>query len=420
MEEKNLSKGEKRRKKPELLIPASSLEVLKVAVLYGADAVYLGGEHYGLRAKAKNFSMEEMKEGIEFAHNLGKKVYVTANITAHNRDLDGVEEYFKELSALSPDALIISDPGVFEIAREIVPEIEIHISTQANNVNYRTCLFWKKMGAKRVVTARELSLAEIAEIRTQIPDDLELETFVHGAMCISYSGRCLLSNYFTGRDANLGACTHPCRWKYYLMEETRPGEYLPVFENDRGTYIFNSRDLCMIEHIPELVEAGIDSFKVEGRMKNALYVAAMARTYRKAIDDYFISEECYRKNLLWYHKEIGKCTYRQYTTGFFFGKPGADAQIYDNSVYVKDYAYLGIVYEVGENGCKMEQRNKFSVGDTVEVMKPSGENVAAKVLSICDGEGNEMESCPHPKQEIFVQFDQKIDVFDLVRQRREA
>ena len=271
MEEKNsFSKGEKRQKKPELLIPANSLEVLKVAVLYGADAVYIGGEHYGLRAKAKNFSAEEMREGIEFAHSLGKKVYVTANITAHNRDLVGVKEYFGELSALSPDALIISDPGVFEIARETVPEIEIHISTQANNVNYRTCLFWKKMGAKRVVTARELSLTEIAEIRTYIPDDLELETFVHGAMCISYSGRCLLSNYFTGRDANLGACTHPCRWKYYLMEETRPGEYLPVFENDRGTYIFNSRDLCMIEYIPELIGAGIDSFKVEGRMKNSL------------------------------------------------------------------------------------------------------------------------------------------------------
>ena len=420
MEEKNsFSKGEKRQKKPELLIPANSLEVLKVAVLYGADAVYIGGEHYGLRAKAKNFLAEEMREGIEFAHSLGKKVYVTANITAHNRDLVGVKEYFGELSALSPDALIISDPGVFEIARETVPEIEIHISTQANNVNYRTCLFWKKMGAKRVVTARELSLTEIAEIRTYIPDDLELETFVHGAMCISYSGRCLLSNYFTGRDANLGACTHPCRWKYYLMEETRPGEYLPVFENDRGTYIFNSRDLCMIEYIPELIGAGIDSFKVEGRMKNALYVAAMARTYRKAIDDYFVSEECYKENLSWYQREIGKCTYRQYTTGFFFGKPGTDAQIYDNSVYVKDYAYLGIIYEVGENGGRMEQRNKFSVGDTVEIMKPSGENLTARVLAIRDGEGNLMGSCPHPKQEIFVQFDREIEVFDLVRQCRE-
>lgn len=406
--------------KPELLIPASSLEVLQVAVMYGADAVYIGGEHYGLRAKAKNFSMEEMGAGIEFAHARGKKVYVTANITAHDADLDGVEKYFKELSGIHPDALIISDPGVFEIAKETVPDMDIHISTQANNVNYRTCLFWKKQGVKRIVTARELSLAEIADIRAHIPDGLELETFVHGAMCISYSGRCLLSNYFTGRDANLGACTHPCRWKYYLMEETRPGEYLPVFENDRGTYIFNSRDLCMVEHIPELVGAGIDSFKVEGRMKTALYVAAVARTYRRAIDDYFVSEELYRENLSWYRGEIGKCTYRQYTTGFFFGKPGSDAQIYDNNVYIKDYTYLGIVYDVKDGWCKMQQRNKFCVGDAAEAMKPSGENVAVKVLAIRDSEGNAMESCPHPQQEIFVRFDKELSAFDLVRQENES
>lgn len=404
------------RRKPELLIPASSLEVLKTAVIYGADAVYIGGELYGLRAKAKNFSMDEMKEGIKFAHCFGKKVYVTANITAHNRDLAGVEEYFKELKEIGPDALIISDPGVFEIARETVPEMDIHISTQANNVNYRTCMFWKKLGAKRVVTARELSLEEIGQLRVNIPDDLELETFVHGAMCISYSGRCLLSNYFTGRDANLGACTHPCRWKYYLMEETRPGEYLPVFENDRGTYIFNSKDLCMIEHVPELVNAGIDSFKVEGRMKTALYVAAVARTYRRAIDDYFISEECYRENLPYYREEIAKCTYRQFTTGFFFHKPTEDAQIYDNNVYVRNYTYLGIVYAVKDGWCEMEQRNKFSVGDTAEVMKPSGENLQVKVLAIRDEEGNEMESCPHPQQKIFVRFDMELEQYDLIRQ----
>lgn len=405
------------RKKPELLIPASSFEVLKTAVIYGADAVYIGGELYGLRAKAKNFSREEMKEGIAFAHARGKKVYVTANITAHDRDLAGVEEYFRELKELCPDALIISDPGVFEIAKETVPEIDIHVSTQANNVNYRTCMFWQKQGATRVVTARELSLEEIADIRAHIPDGLELETFVHGAMCISYSGRCLLSNYFTGRDANLGACTHPCRWKYYLMEETRPGEYLPVFENDRGTYIFNSKDLCMIEHIPELVNAGIDSFKVEGRMKTALYVAAVARTYRRAIDDYFASEELYRENLPYYREEIGKCTYRQFTTGFFFHKPGTDAQIYDNNVYVKDYTYLGIVYDVKDGWCEMEQRNKFCVGDAAEVMKPSGENVQVKVLAIRDEEGNAMESCPHPQQKIFVRFDRELAAYDLIRQK---
>lgn len=247
--------------KPELLVPASSLEVLKIAVIFGADAVYIGGEAFGLRAKAKNFSMADMREGIDFAHAHHVKVYVTANILAHNEDLDGVRDYFAELKELKPDALIISDPGVFAIAREICPELEVHISTQANNTNYGTYQFWYKLGAKRVVSARELSLQEIAKIREHIPKDLEIETFIHGAMCISYSGRCLLSNYFTGRDANRGACTHPCRWKYAVVEETRPGEYMPVYENERGTYIFNSKDLCMVEHIPELVQAGIDSFK---------------------------------------------------------------------------------------------------------------------------------------------------------------
>lgn len=416
-------------KKPELLIPASSLEVLKVAVLYGADAVYIGGEMYGLRAKAKNFSREDMAEGIRFAHEHGKKVYVTANITAHNSDLTGVTEYFKELSCLDvaedgspirPDALIISDPGVFSLAKEYAPEIECHISTQANNVNYETYRFWHKLGATRVVSARELSMKEIKEIRSHIPDELEIETFVHGAMCISYSGRCLLSNYFTGRDANLGACTHPCRWKYYLMEENRPGEYLPVFENDRGTYIFNSKDLCMIEYIPEIVDAGINSLKVEGRMKTALYVAAVARTYRKAIDDYFESPKKYEENLPYYREEIAKCTYRQFTTGFFFDKPKADSQIYDNNVYVKEYTYLGIVNEITEDGeAVMEQRNKFSVGDFVEVMKKNGENVMAVVLSMHDEEGNVMTSCPHPQQKIYVKFSEMPEAFDLVRQKEE-
>ena len=417
------------RKKPELLIPASSLEVLKVAVLYGADAVYIGGEMYGLRAKAKNFSREDMAEGIKFAHAHGKKVYVTANITAHNRDLDGVAEYFRELSCLDvaedgtpvrPDALIISDPGVFDLAKEHAPEIDVHISTQANNVNYGTYRFWHRMGATRVVSARELSLAEIKELRQNIPTELEIETFIHGAMCISYSGRCLLSNYFTGRDANLGACTHPCRWKYYLMEENRPGEYLPVFENDRGTYIFNSKDLCMIEYIPEIVDAGIDSLKVEGRMKTALYVAAVARTYRRAIDDFFESPMKYQENLEYYREEIAKCTYRQFTTGFFFDKPKADAQIYDNNVYVKEYTYLGIVGSVTEDGTAvLEQRNKFLVGDEVEVMRKNGENILATVLEIKDEEGNVMESCPHPKQKIFVKFSSVVEEFDLIRQKAE-
>ena len=350
--------------KPELLVPASSLDVLKVAVMYGADAVYIGGELYGLRAKAKNFSNEDIKKGIEFAHEYGKRVFVTANITAHNRDLEGVRKYFEELKEIKPDALIISDPGVFTIAKEVCPEIEIHVSTQANNVNYATYLFWQRQGAKRVVSARELSVAEIKDIRANIPDDLEIETFVHGAMCMSYSGRCLLSNYFTGRDANLGACTHPCRWKYHIVEESRPGEYLPIEENERGTYIFNSKDLCMIEHIPDLVDAGIDSFKIEGRMKTALYVADVARTYRQAIDDYFESPKLYESKKDYYMEEISKCTYRQFTTGFFYGPTTHETQIYDNNTYVRGYVFLGIIREVDEEGYALiEQKNKFCVGD---------------------------------------------------------
>ncbi|MEE3496615.1 MAG: peptidase U32 family protein, partial [Butyrivibrio sp.] len=321
-------------RKPELLIPASSLEVLKTAVIFGADAVYIGGDAFGLRAKAKNFSPEEMKEGIAFAHEHGVKVHVTVNILAHNYDLDGVDAYLHELKEIKPDALIIADPGIFMKARKICPEIDIHVSTQANNTNYETYNFWYDLGAKRVVAARELSLNEIKEIKEKIPEDLEMECFIHGAMCISYSGRCLLSNYFTGRDANHGACTHPCRWKYAVVEEKRPGEYLPVYENDRGTYIFNSKDLCMIEHIPELVNAGVDSCKIEGRMKTALYVATVARTYRKAIDDFFESEEKYRENMPWYKEQISKCTYRQFTTGFYFGKPSDETQIYDVNTYV--------------------------------------------------------------------------------------
>ena len=405
-------------RRPELLIPASSLEVLKIAVIYGADAVYIGGEAFGLRAKAKNFSMEEIREGIAFAHAHDVKVYITANIMAHNGDLDGVREYFAELREIKPDALIISDPGVYMIAKEVCPEIERHISTQANNTNYGTYRFWYEQGAKRVVSARELSLAEIKEIRANIPDDLEIETFIHGAMCISYSGRCLLSNYFTGRDANQGACTHPCRWKYAVVEEKRPGEYLPVYENERGTYIFNSKDLCMIEHIPELMESGIDSFKIEGRMKTALYVATVARTYRRAIDDYKQSPELYREHMAWYQEQISNCTYRQFTTGFFFGKPSDEAQIYDNNTYVKEYTYLGIVGEQNEEGLyRVEQRNKFSVGESIEVMKPDGANITVTVQRIVDEEGNDMESAPHPKQVLYIDLGQPLAMYDILRRK---
>ena len=406
------------RRKPELLVPASSLEVLKVAVTFGADAVYIGGEAFGLRAKAKNFSMEDMAEGIRFAHEHGVKVYVTANILAHNDDLDGARAYFEELKAIEPDALIISDPGMFTIAREVGPESDIHVSTQANNVNYMTFLFWQRQGATRVVTGRELSLKEIREIRDHIPDSLEIETFVHGAMCISYSGRCLLSNFFTGRDANRGACTHPCRWKYSVVEETRPGEYMPVYENERGTYIFNSKDLCMVDHLPDLVDAGVDSLKIEGRMKTALYVATVARTYRKALDDLEKGREVYEQNLPWYEQQITGCTYRRFTTGFFYGKPDENSQIYDSNTYEKDYVYLGIAGQPDAAGVfDLEQRNKFSVGETIEIMKPDGRNIEVTVEHIQDLEGNEQESAPHAKQALKVKLSSAPEAMDILRRK---
>lgn len=403
-------------RKPELLVPASSLEVLKTAVRYGADAVYIGGEVFGLRAKAKNFTLEEMAEGVNFAHEHGVKVYVTANILAHNADLEPVKAYFNDLKKVNPDALIIADPAIFTIAKEILPEMELHISTQANNTNYGTYNFWWNLGAKRVVSARELSIKEIKEIREHIPDDMEIETFVHGAMCISYSGRCLLSSFMAGRDANKGACTHPCRWKYAVMEENRPGQYMPIEENERGTYIFNSKDLCMIEHIPELIDAGIDSFKIEGRMKTALYVATVARTYRMAIDDYLEDPKKYEMNLSKYRTFISQCTYRQYTTGFFFGKPDETTQIYDCNVYERDYVYLGIVGDqVGKMEYSLEQKNKFYQGQKIEVMKADGNDIEVEVVSIKDEEGNEMESCPHPKQKLKINLGIELSKGDILR-----
>ena len=361
-----------------------------------------------------------MKEGIEFAHAHDCKVYVTANILAHNYDLDGARQYFKELKQIGPDALIISDPGMFTIAKEELPDIDIHISTQANNTNYMTYQFWWKQGAKRVVSARELSLNEIKQIREHIPDEMEIETFMHCAMCISYSGRCLLSSFMAGRDANRGACTHPCRWKYSIVEESRPGEYMPVYENERGTYIFNSKDLCMIEHIPEMLNAGIDSFKIEGRMKTALYVATVARTYRLAIDEFIQDEDLYKKRIPFYKSEISKCTYRQYTTGFFFGKPDENTQIYDTNTYIKEYTYLGIVGEQNAQGLyHIEQRNKFSVGETIEVMRPNGDNILVTVKRITDERGVDMESAPHPKQQLYIDLGVKLEQYDVLRRKED-
>lgn len=405
-------------RKVELLVPAGSLEVLKVAVDYGADAVYIGGQAYGLRAKADNFSIEEMKKAVKYAHAKNAKVYVTANIFAHNYDIEGMKAYFEQLKDTGVDAVLVSDPGIFMLAKEIMPDMELHISTQANNTNYLTYNFWYNMGAKRVVTARELSLVEIKQIREHIPEDMEIESFMHGAMCISYSGRCLLSSYFTGRDANRGACTHPCRWKYHIVEETRPGEYMPVNEDDRGTYIFNSKDLCMIEHIPEMIDAGIDSFKIEGRMKTALYVATVARTYRKAIDDYMESPELYRSNMEYYKSEIAKCTYRQFTTGFNFGKTDQDSQIYDNNTYIKNCTYIGNVQEVTEDGLvAFEQKNKFSVGEEIECMNFDGTNTVCRVEEIYNDRMEPMESAPHPKMQLYVKLDRPVSAGMILRRQ---
>ena len=408
-------------RRPELLIPASSLEVLKTAVIYGADAVYIGGEAFGLRAKAKNFTLEEMKEGIRFAHKAGVRVYVTANILAHNRDLEGIEAYFRELREIGPDALILADPGVYRIACRVCPEIERHISTQANNTNYETYRFWHEMGAKRVVAARELTLEELKELREKIPPEMEIEAFIHGAMCISYSGRCLLSNYFTGRDANQGACTHPCRWKYAVVEEKRPGEYIPVEENERGTYLFSSRDLCMVGHIPELLETGIDSLKIEGRMKTALYVASVARTYRKAIDDYRKDPELYKQNMDWYLSQVASCTFRPFGTGFFFGRPDEGGQLYDGSAYVKGYTYLGIAGKRNDQGLyHLEQKNKFTVGETIEIMKPDGRNIPVTVECLRSLEGEEMDSAPHARQQLLVGLGGLADEYDILRRREKV
>ena len=405
-------------KKPELLLPAGNLNTLKTAVRYGADAVYIGGEAFSLRAKADNFDDEKMREAVRFCHERGKKLYVAVNIFAHNRDLAGIEAYLGKLGSFGPDAIIAADPGVFSMIRRVLPDMDVHVSTQMNSTNYEDYRFWYGLGAKRVVGARELSIEELSEIRTRIPEDREIEAFVHGAMCISYSGRCLLSAFMTGRSANEGACTHPCRWSYALEEEKRPGEYFPVEEDERGTYIFNSRDLCMADHLPELIAAGVDSLKVEGRMKTDLYAATVARAYRAAIDDYFENPELYRRRIPLYLEELSKCTNRTYTTGFYFGKPGAEAQNYDSQAYRKDYIYLGTVERTENGRAAIEQKNKFRVGDEAEILKPGLVDVKAVVTGIWDAaSGEPMESCPHARQRLLVAFSETAEPGDLVRMK---
>jgi putative protease len=407
-------------KKPELLAPAGSLAKLKIAITYGADAVYVGGEEFSLRVAAENFTPEELAEGVEFAHKRGKKVYLTANIIPHNEDICRYEEFLKEYSKAGFDAVILSDLGMFQITREIAPDLEIHISTQANNVNFKSAEGWYKMGAKRVILAREMSFGEIAEIREKTPNGLELEAFVHGAMCISYSGRCLLSNYMTNRDSNQGACSHPCRWKYYLMEETRPGEYMPVVENERGTFIYNSKDLCMIEHIDKLIESGLDSFKIEGRVKTEYYLATVVKAYRDAIDKYFENPDDFKTDPKWL-EELKKVSHRDYTTGFFFGKPDGNEQNYETSSYIRNYELLGIVedYDPSTGLLSVVQKNRFFKGSEVEFLRPRGDFVKHKIEYMEDEDGNELEIANKPQKIAKIRIDTPIEKDSMMRGVRE-
>lgn len=400
-------------RKIELLAPAGNLEKLKVALIYGADAVYLGGKEYSLRAMADNFSIDEISEGVKFAHKLNRKVYAAVNIFPHNEELIGMGNYLKKLQDIGIDGLLISDPGVFTIAKEFVPDMEIHISTQANNVNYMSARFWYEHGAKRIVLARELSLKEIKEIRENTPEDLELEVFVHGAMCISYSGRCLLSNYMTYRDSNRGMCAHPCRYKYYLMEEKRPGEYYKVYEDDKGSYIMNSSDLCMINHIPELIQSGVSSLKIEGRMKSSYYVATVVKAYRQAIDEYIKKTDSYKVKKEWL-SELEKSSHRPFSTGFYFGKP--EKQVYESSSYIRTHEICGLVtdYDEKSNIATIEQRNKIFKGDTVEILTPNRKNFEITIDNMCDSEGNAIESTPHPQMIYKVHTDKKLNKYDML------
>lgn len=406
--------------KVELLAPAGNLYKLKIALKYGADAVYIGGESFSLRTAADNFTPDEMREGIEYAHSMGKKVYITANIIPHNRDLAEMERYFKEIAQMGADAVIISDLGAFNICKRVAPGLEIHISTQANNTNYATVQSWYELGAKRVVLAREMTLSDVREIRDNISSDCELEAFVHGAMCVSYSGRCLLSNYMTARDSNYGACSHPCRWNYALMEEKRPGEYLPVFENERGTFIMNSKDLCMIEHIPEVVGSGVYSLKIEGRVKSEYYVATIIAAYRKAIDAYYENPSDYKFNPMWLD-EVKKVSHRDYYTGFFFGIPDTGAQIYGSSSYIREYDIVGIVLDYDEKTglAKVTQRNRFFKGDEVEIMQPGRDFTTQRVEILKDENMNDIEVANHAAMTLYIKTDVPVVKDAMLRKKAE-
>ncbi|KEJ02674.1 peptidase U32 [Clostridium botulinum A2B3 87] len=400
-------------KKPELLAPAGNLEKLKTAINFGADAVYLGGSRLNLRAFADNFTDDELQEGIKYAHDRGRKVHVTINVFPRNEDFNGLEEYLKKLYEFNVDAIIVSDPGIIMTARETVPNLEIHLSTQANTVNFKTINFWYKQGVKRTVLARELTLEEIKTIREKIEKDCELEAFVHGSMCMSYSGRCLLSNYMTGRDSNRGACAQPCRYKYYLMEEKREGEYFPILEDDKGTYIMNSKDMCMIEHIPELVQSGIDSFKIEGRMKSSFYVATVVKAYREAIDAYFEDPENYTFKERWMDY-LKKASHRAYFTGFYFNDP--NKQLHESSSYIRTCDIVGIVKEFNEETMEaiVEQRNKLLDGDELEVLRPEGPIFKINITNMRDKNDKKIDSAPSAQMVFKVNTDKSLKENDIL------
>ena len=392
-------------KKLELLAPAGDMEKLITAINYGADAVYFGGQTGSLRAGAGNLSVPEIREAMDFIHSRGCKGYMTLNIYPHNDDIPVLRDYISEIRDIPVDAFLVSDPGVMGLIREQIPDAEIHISTQANTTNYLTALYWAGQGVKRIVAAREMSLRELSEMRNALPDDIEIEAFMHGAMCISYSGRCLLSNFMAGRDANRGACTHPCRWKYHLVEEQRPGEYYPVEEDDRGSYIMNSRDLCMIDSIPDLVDAGVTSFKIEGRMKSMYYVATVVSAYRSALDKYLADPENYTFDPDDFD-ELCKASHREFTHGFYYNKPTGNDQNYYSSDYIRDYSFVGLVKGFDEETglTTVEQRNKFSVGDTVEIFGPHSPYYEEVIEEMYDEEGNAVMSAPHPQQILRIRF----------------
>lgn len=402
----------------ELLAPAGSLTKLKYAIEYGADAVYIGGEEFSLRVASQNFTLAEIEEGINYAHQRGKKVYITANIIPHNEDLVEFPDFVRQVADLGADAIIVSDLGMFSIVKEVAPNLDIHISTQANNTNYASAKMWYSLGAKRVILARDLSFKEIGEIRDNIDPNEELECFVHGAMCVSYSGRCLLSNYLTHRDANKGACSHPCRWKYYLMEEKRPGEYMPVFENDRGTFLYNSKDLCMVEYIPELIKAGINSFKIEGRVKNELYVATVVGAYRRAIDAYLKNPDDFTvdPSVL---DDLEKVSHREYTTGFYFNKPDENNQLYTSNTYIQDYTIVGVVtdYDEATGIATIEQRNRFFKGDEIEVIRPFEPSFAFTADYMTDSDGTDIDVAPHPQMTVKLKPGTKVGRFAILRKR---